>query len=112
MMGAEAGIDEAVFLDFGIEYRHLPPRSFEREGLGRRMVRPFAAVSRIFDAAHRRRQPHAALLVQHAVVIVGPLAPDLLFTPIGRGADRIEESRAMEWRAERLWRIGIGDRHF
>ena len=110
-MGAEAGIDEAVLLGFGIEHRHLPARAFEREGLGRRMVRPLPAVSRIFDAAHRRRQPHAALLVEHAVVIVGPLAPDLLFTPIGRGADRIEHGRAMERRAERLRRIGIGDRH-
>src|SRR4051812_50078276 len=76
------------------------------------MVGPFPAVSRIFDATHRRRQPHAALLVEHAVVIVGPLAPDLLFAPIGRGADRIEERRAMEWRGGRLRRIWVGERAF
>src|SRR5437773_7307647 len=103
-MGAEAGINEAVFLGLRIEHRYLPARAFEREGLGRRMIRTLPAVSGIFDAAHHRRQPHAALLVEHAVVIVGPLAPDLLFAPIGGGADRIEHSRAMERRAERLRR--------
>ena len=111
MVGAEAGIDEAVLLRLGIEHRYLPARTLEREGLGRRMIRSLPAISRIFDAAHRRRQPHTALLVEHAVVIVGPLAPDLLFAPIGGGADRIEHGRAMERRAERLRRIGIGDRH-
>src|SRR5215204_5789582 len=98
-MGAEAGIDEAVFLSFWIEHRHLPAGAFDREGLGGRMVGAFAAVSRIFDAARGRRQPDAALLVEHAVVSGGPLAPDLLFAPLGRGADRMEERRAVKRRA-------------
>src|SRR6059058_815929 len=38
MMGAEAGIDEAVLLGLGIENRNLPSGAFQREGLGRRMV--------------------------------------------------------------------------
>ena len=36
-----------------------------------------------------RGKRDAALLVEHAVLVVGPLAPDLLVAPVGRGLHRL-----------------------
>ncbi len=94
-MGAKAGVDETVLHGLGIEHRHLPPRAFERKRFGRGVIRAFFAKGRIFNAAHRRREPHPALAVEHTVVIVRPLAPDFLLTPVGRSVNRFERGIGM-----------------
>ena len=63
---------------------------------------PFLQKAGLFDAAHGRRKPHPALLVEHAIVVVGPLAPDLLLAPVGRGRRRLRGGGGMERRSERF----------
>jgi hypothetical protein len=75
------------------------------------MVGALLAEGRIVDAAHRGREPDAALLVEHAVVVVGALAPDLLLAPVGRGRGRLGCGRGMEGRPERFGCVWVRDRH-
>ena len=110
VMGAETGIDEAVFHRLGIEHRHLASRQVERKRLGRGMVRALPAEGRILDTAHCRGKPHPALPVEHAIVVVGPLLPDLLLSPVGRGRKRLGSRSGVERGAERFGRVRIRDR--
>src|SRR3954452_20946245 len=108
-MGAEASIDKTVLHRLGIKHRYLPTGSLERKRLSRWMVRALFAEIRIFNAAHRRREPHPALAVEHAVVIVGALAPDFPLAPVGRSADRIDGGIGVQRRSKRFRRIRVGD---
>ena len=109
---AEASVDEAVLHRLGIEHRDLTSGAVEREYLGRGMVRILLAEGWVLDSAHGRGEPHPAGLVEHAVVVVGALTPDLLVSPIGRGLVRLRCGGGMERRPERFRRIRIRDRHF
>ena len=92
-MGLEAGVDEGVLHRLRIEHRQRPVGLLEREQLGGRMVRALLAEVRILRPAHRRRQPHPALPVEHGVVVVGLGVPELLVAPIGRGTERLVHGR-------------------
>ena len=111
VVGAEACIEVVVFHRLGIKHRHLTSRLVEREDLGRGMIRALLAEGRVLGAAHRRREPHPALPVEHAVVVVSALAPDLLVAPIGRGRRRRRRGREMERRSERFRRVRIETGH-
>ena len=99
-MGAEARVDEGVLHCFGIEHRRLTAGTLERESLGGWVFGSFLAEVRIVDAAHRRRQPQPALLVEHRIVIVRSAIPDLLLAPIGRRRQRLHRRRGMQWRSK------------
>src|SRR5918993_2828475 len=75
------------------------------------MVRAFLAKGGIIDPAHSRGEPDPALLVEHAIVVVGALAPDFLVVPIGRGLRRLRGGRGMERRPERFRSVWIRDGH-
>ena len=87
-MGLEAGVYEGVFHRLGIEHRERAVRLLQREQLGRGVVRALLAEVGVLGAAHRRRHPYPALLVDHGVVVVDLAVPDLLVAPIGGGAQR------------------------
>ena len=113
VMGAEAGIDEAVFLRSWDRTPSLAGRSV-RAGMPWPMDDPSPCGSRP-DFRCRAPPPPAKRGPSCRTCCCDcwrACAPDLFFTPIGRGADRIEHGRAMKRRAERFRRIGIGDRHF
>src|SRR5215468_5793873 len=84
MMRAEAGIDEFIFHRFWIEHGNLARTLVDWEGLGVRVLRALLAPVRVIHAAHSRRQPDTALLVEHRVVIVGARVPQNFATPIRR----------------------------
>src|SRR3989442_13680153 len=90
------------------------------------MIRALLAEGWILDAANSGGKPHAALLVEHAVVVVGPLTPDFLVAPVGRGLHRLcggggvegwskrfGSVRIRDWHLEKRHRVrlGIEDRH-
>src|SRR5262245_65470858 len=75
------------------------------------MVRALLAEYWIIEPAHGRGKPDPAILVEHAVVVVGALAPDFLVAPIGRGLRRLRHSRGMEERAERFGCVRARGRH-
>ena len=109
VMRAEAGVDEGVLHRLRIEHRHLPRGHLEREHLGRRMIGTLLAERGVRPVAHRRRDPHAALLVEHRVVVVGARVPELFLAPIGRGRER-PHARGVS-RPERFRHARIGHRH-
>ena len=82
-MSLEAGVDEGVFHRLGIEDCEPAMRLFERSELCRRVLGALLAEIRVLGAAHRGRQPEAALLVEHRIVIVDLGVVELLLTPIG-----------------------------
>src|SRR5262245_21469616 len=86
---SEAGIDKAVFHRLGLENGELTHILLDWEQLGRRMAGTLLAKVGIVGTADCRRQPDAALLVEHRVVIVHLRVPQLLLTPIGRGLQRL-----------------------
>ena len=110
-MGAETGFDEGVLHRFRVEHGHLALRHVDREGLGRRMIRALLAEGGVVVTAHIGRKPHPALPVEHAVVVVSLLRPDLLHSPVRRGRQRLVERRGVERRPERLGHAVIQDRH-
>src|SRR5207248_8013236 len=83
MVRAEAGVDRRVFHGLRVEHCDLSIVALDRERLGRRMLRAFSAERRIVRTAYRGREPHAALPVEHRVVVVDLRIPDLLVAPIG-----------------------------
>ena len=116
-MGLEAGVDEGVFHRLGVENRDRAVRLLERGQLGGRMIGAFLAEVRVLGAAHRRRHPHAALLVEHGIVVVHLGVVELLLTPIGRRPERLVHgrvSRSKPFRgvciADRSLEIGDGVR--
>src|SRR5262245_51266773 len=111
MVSTKASINEAVLHRLRIEHRYLAARDLKRECFRRRMLRALLAKGWIISPSHRRRKPHAALLVEHAIVIVGTLAPDFLIAPVGRGRRRFRHRGAMKGRSKRLRCVRIGDRH-
>jgi hypothetical protein len=64
----------------------------------------------IVGAADCRRQPDAALLVEHRVVIVHLRVPQLLLTPIRRGLQRLFDCGVS--RSQRFWGVLIAHRGF
>src|SRR5919201_6252093 len=84
VMRAEARIDERVLHGLRLEHRYLTRRLLEREYLGRRMIRAFLAPRRVVPPAHGRGEPHAPLLVEHRVVVIGTRIPELLVAPVRR----------------------------
>src|SRR6185295_4081179 len=79
----EAGIDKAVFQRLGVENGKLAQILLDWEQLGRRVAGSLLAKVGIDGAADCRRQPDAALLVEHRVVVIHLRVPQLLLTPIG-----------------------------
>ena len=67
---------KVYFIVLGSSIATCRCRLVEREGLGGRMIGALLAEGRIVRPAHARRQPHAALLVEHGVVVVGARVPD------------------------------------
>src|ERR1035437_3479179 len=108
-MGCEAGVDEAVLHGLGIEHRHLACRLFERERLGRRMIRAFLAKGRVIHPAHGGREPYPTLLVEHGVVIIRPSIPKFLFTPVSRSLQWLDAGGMTG--PERFRHLGIRHRH-
>src|SRR5262249_42449694 len=94
VMRAEAGVDEAVVHRLRVEYGELAQILVERKQLGRRMVGSGFAEVWIVRAAERRRQPDAALAIEHRVVVVDLGVPQLLLAPIGRRLHRLFNRRA------------------
>src|SRR3982750_4082640 len=76
------------------------------------MVRGLFAERRIIDAAHRSCEPDPALAVEHAVVIVGSLAPDFLVAPVRGSADGFGHGIGVQRRSERFRHIRIATGHF
>ena len=109
MMGAKAGVDEAILHRLGIEHRHLARRFFQREYLCRRVIGALLAERRIVHAAHGGRQPDPALLVEHRVMVVGARIPEFLLAPIGRRHQRLDAGGVS--RTQRFRHLGIGNRH-
>ena len=83
-------------------------RAVQREHLGRRMIGALLARSRVVHAAHVGGEPDPALVVPHAVMVVGLGVPDLLVAPIGRGLQRLG-GRGVSG-SERFRRVGIAHR--
>ena len=73
------------------------------------MVRALLAPGRIVHAAHRRGEPHAALVVEHRVVLVRLGVPQHRVAPIGRRRRR--RDRAGMARSKRDRHVRIGHRH-
>ena len=85
MMRAEAGLVGGVFAGLRIVHRHPAVGAVERKLDGRGMRRALLAEGRIVRHVAGRREPDAALPVDHRVVVVGLAVPDVLLAPIGRG---------------------------
>ena len=69
---------------------------------------PFLQKAGFFGAAHRRRQPDPAFLVDHGVVVIGLGVPDLLVAPIGRRPERLGHRGVP--RSKRFGRVRIAHR--
>ena len=83
-MRAEARVDERVLLRLRFEHGDVPDGAIDREQLRRRMRRACAAERGVLRRAHRRRQPHAPVAIEHRVVVVRARVPDALVAPVRR----------------------------
>ena len=103
MVGGEAGIDERELLGLGIVHGKLAAGAFDREQLGRGMVRPFLTKGLSGPRPDSGGEPDSPLFIQHRVVHAGLRIPDAFLSPVGR------------WRHPERLRGGglrIADRHF
>src|SRR3954462_1006754 len=107
-MGLEAGVDEGVFHRLWIEDRKRAMRLLHRSELGRRMVGALLAEVRVLRPAYGSRQPEAAFLVHHGIVVVDLGVPDLLVTPIGRRPERLGHGGVSRSKAFRRIRVADG----
>ena len=109
MVGGETGVDELVLHGLGIEHRDVAIGTIHWHQFCGRMVRTFFAEVRIVGAAHHRCHPHAALLVEHGVVVIRLGVPDFFAAPVRRGLQWIV-ARGVAW-AERERGVGVAHRH-
>ena len=90
-MGRETGIDHLVVFGFRIVDRQMTAAFAERRQLGRGVGRALLAEGGVLSLPVARREPHAAILVQHGVMDAGLAVPDDLIAPIGRRHDGLGE---------------------
>ena len=109
MMRAEAGLVGGVLAGLRIVHRHPAVGAVERKLHGRGVARALLAERRVVRHVARRREPDAALPVEHRVVVVGPAVPDVLLAPIGRGPQDLD--RAGVAGPERQRHVGRGRQH-